>query len=719
VSITVVGFCFSVGQKGCVEMLFIKRKHISSFLRTTRCSRHTGKPPQLCPKTGELRGRFAKYPWLIWLFPIIGFVSLIWFLIRVVPKPSRAAYPCQRLAGPLAGGFTVWLTGLLFSTLAYRKARRFFHQSRYVLAGIFAAVAIIAIWFALSITADEAAKAWTPTEPPNTPMGTAKGIYPGRVIWLYEPDSTSWDGSTGSWWDDNNTDQAIVHRMVSTTIQTLTGQSNDPNAWDAFFRYFNQTHGFGDIGYQYGEKVAIKINMNQDSGGAWIPGDGMPSPHVIYSVLDQLINAAQVPGSAITIYDASRYIGDPIYNKVRNNPDLNFQQVRFVVNPSYAKSGRIGAIRDTSGTVYSSYPGCPDPDMPLCVTEAKYLINMALLRQHTLYAVTLCGKNHFGSVYCGGWTPSPLHSYGDRNRGMGTYNCLVDLIGSRYLGGKTMLYMIDGLYAAQNQSADVIRFESFGNDWCSSIFASQDPVAIDSVALDFLRNEPTNTQIIGSVDNYLHEAALADNPPSGTFYDPDHSGDVVRLSSLGTHEHWNNAGDRQYSRNLGTGNGIELLQASLPPGIDFSGDGKINFEDYSILAQYWSEDEPSVDIAPVPLRDGIVNFKDLSVLVGNWLTGTKIPPLPGPASNPEPVNGTSYVDINTDLSWTAGTDATSYDVYFGTSEPLSFMGNQTAATFEPGTLGEATMYYWRIDSVNGWGKTAGEVWMFFTSMPPP
>ena len=39
-------------------------------------------------------------------------------------------------------------------------------------------------------------------------------------------------------------------------------------------------------------------------------------------------------------------------------------------------------------------------------------------------------------------------------------------------------------------------------------------------------------------------------------YDPDNSGDYI--NSLGVHEHWNNATDKQYTRNLGTGNGIEL-----------------------------------------------------------------------------------------------------------------------------------------------------------------
>ncbi|MHC4546741.1 MAG: DUF362 domain-containing protein [Planctomycetota bacterium] len=587
--------------------------------------------------------------------------------------------------------------------MAYRKARQLLHQSRYVLAAVCAALAIAVVWLALSITADKPAKAWTPTEPPNIPLGIAKGIYPGRVVWLHEPKSTSWDGATGSWWDDNNTDQEIVHRMVSTTIQTLTGESNDPNAWDALFRHFNQSHGYGNISYAPGEKIAIKINMNQDFRQAWSSDGGMPSPHVIYSVLDQLINVADVPGSAITIYDASRYIGNPIYHKIRNNPDMNFQQIRFVVSPSYAQSGRIAATRSASGTIYASYPGCPDANTPQCVTEAKYMINMALLRQHTLYAVTLCAKNHFGSVYCeNNWSPSPLHWYGDRTRGMYTHNCLVDLIGSQHLGGKTMLYMIDGLYAAKDQGAEVIRFESFGDDWCSSIFASQDPVAIDSVAVDILRNEPTCNEVTGSVDNYLHEAALANDPYSGTFYDPDHSGDVQRLPSLGVHEHWNNAIDKQYTRNMGTGNGIELLQGSLLPDIDFSGNGKVNFEDFSILAQYWDGDESSVDVAPPPFGDDKINRKDLAVLIANWMTGTKIPPLPGPASNPSPADNAKGISTTTDLNWTAGSDAESYDVYFGTGNPPAF---QT--------------YYWRIDAVNSWGITEGTVWNFMSRSPGP
>jgi parallel beta-helix repeat protein len=494
----------------------------------------------------------------------VGLLSLIWFLIRVLPKPSRAIYPCQRVAAPLASGFVIWITGLIGSALAYRKARRFLHQSRYVVAGICVVVSVMAVWLSLSVTGEApATAAFTPSDPPNSPIGAAKGINPGRVVWVHEPGATSWDGSTGRWWDDDSTDQEAVDFMVSKVIQTLTGQTSDPNAWDALFRHFNQARGLGDAGYQAPEKIAIKINMNQEnsSGGNWSSGAGNPSPHVICSVLRHLIEGVGVPGSAITIYDASRYIGNPIYDKIRSDPNPDFLSVRFVVKSTLARNGRIGATGDAGNPLHTR---AGTARLPRCVTGAKYLINMALLRPHQLFGITLCAKNHFGSTYFPSrneWTPSPLHSHGGRDKSMNTYNCLVNLNGHRHLSGKTLLYMIDGLYPAVHQSGNVIKWLSFGDDWCSSIFASQDPVAIDSVGLDFLRNEPRCTDVTGNPENYLHEMAQADDPPSGIVYDPENDG--TRLASLGVHEHWNNPVEKKYSRNLGTGDGIELVVPSF------------------------------------------------------------------------------------------------------------------------------------------------------------
>ena len=151
-------------------------------------------------------------------------------------------------------------------------------------------------------------------------------------------------------------------------------------------------------------------------------------------------------------------------------------------------------------------------------------------------------------------------------------------MGCPNLGAKTILNIIDGLYGDRTNVGDVTKDRCgwtnlFGGQWSASYFMSLDPVAIDSVGLDFLRSEFGITlgysgaawSSLGAstnCDNYLHEAALANNPPSGTPYKPN----GVALGSLGVHEHWNNAVAKQYSRNLGTnGTGIELVTLQSAP----------------------------------------------------------------------------------------------------------------------------------------------------------
>ena len=55
------------------------------------------------------------------LFPLVGFLSLVWFLVRVMPKPSRASYPCQRAAAPFASSFVLWLLGMVGIVIFFIK----------------------------------------------------------------------------------------------------------------------------------------------------------------------------------------------------------------------------------------------------------------------------------------------------------------------------------------------------------------------------------------------------------------------------------------------------------------------------------------------------------------------------------------------------------------------------------------------------------------------
>ena len=143
---------------------------------------------------------------------------------------------------------------------------------------------------------------------------------------------------------------------------------------------------------------------------------------------------------------------------------------------------------------------------------------------------------------------------------------------------------------------------------------SQDIVAIESVLLDFLRSEGAIPA--GTADNYLHEAAQAGNPPSGTVYDPENDG--IPLKSLGVHEHWNNSTDKQYSRNLGIGEGIELIQILkyTPTAVEHS-NGDIT-DTFILFENYPNPFNPSTTI-----RYSLPTFADIRLNIYD-LKGEKV-----------------------------------------------------------------------------------------------
>ena len=498
-----------------------------------------------------------------WIFQLAGLAALIWFLVRVIQKPTRAFYPCQRAAFPMASAFVASLvSGLSASALVFRRI------------AIFAALlAVTGACLFLGqnpvVTAQIGTPqpgSWTPSDPPNSPIGNAKGIYPGRVTWIRDLRSTPWDGKTGRWWDDTNLNQEAVSGMLAKSVRSLAGARNETAAWDKLFRHYNKTHGRGDKGYAPGELIAVKINLNNTSNIGDVDNDKDASPAMIRALLQQLVQAAKVAQKQIVIYDASRVIPNRIYDPLHSE----FAEVRFMdrtgANGREAPEWVADAIQYTSPDVRLG------TSLPKAVVDATYLIDMALLKGHEISGVTLCAKNHFGTIQY----PSRGHAdvANEDMHPIGGYSAFVDLMGSPNLGGKTMLYILDGLYAAYTNVGRVTEKDRwknlFHNEWSASLFLSQDPVAIDSVGLDFLRAEwgfdlgfsgakafPKGS-IVNS-DNYMIEAARGSNVVLGA-YKPNGK----EIGSLGVHEHWNNAQDKKYSRNLKSyGKGIELFTVSL------------------------------------------------------------------------------------------------------------------------------------------------------------
>ncbi len=405
---------------------------------------------------------------------------------------------------------------------------------------------------------------------PLKPIGEAKGIYPGRVVWVHDTKVLKWNGpGDGHWFEDGHTDQQRADQMIARAVVSLTGEKSVRGAWDKLFRHFNRAKGAGDKGYERGEKILIKPNW---VGMIWREGAVDPetytlvkrqdymntSPQLIISLLRQLTGDVGVKPADITVSDTLAYLVNEYYGILHGA----FPEVEYA---DYA--GKFGRSKVQSSKVPFHLSCRPDGKkldfLPTCITEASYLINFATFKAHVATGVTLCGKNHFGSLVR--WPVE--QGYYDLHRNsfakeVKLYREQVDLMGHAHLGGKTVLYLIDGLFCGKHPIDPAPRKMSlppFNGDWPKSLFASQDPVAIDSVGYDFLWAEYEDLPRKTGVDDYLHEAALAHQPASTTFYDPDHPTPTKRLASLGVHEHWNNATDKKYSRNVGTGNGIELV----------------------------------------------------------------------------------------------------------------------------------------------------------------
>jgi uncharacterized protein (DUF362 family) len=81
----------------------------------------------------------------------IGFAALLWFIIRVFPKPSRASYPCQRAAFPIASAFVLWVVGAIFSNSIYKKAKIAFNRGNNSKAFVFVLLALFVFTFSIFV----------------------------------------------------------------------------------------------------------------------------------------------------------------------------------------------------------------------------------------------------------------------------------------------------------------------------------------------------------------------------------------------------------------------------------------------------------------------------------------------------------------------------------------------------------------------------------------
>ncbi len=388
---------------------------------------------------------------------------------------------------------------------------------------------------------------------PNTPLGEGRGIHPGRVVWVHDPGVAQWDGETGLWVEDRWNDQTKADRMVREAITSLTGYRSERKAWKALFTSFNENHDRGKRSYRPGEKITIKLNMNNvlthhDTI------DLNSSPFVTLALLKSLIIGGGVREEDVIVCEPSRAITDSIYDKCHRW----FPRVTFIDN--IGGDGREACTYYPDRILYSVDNGKLATGLARCIVDADYLINSALLKTHKGPGVTLTAKNWYGATDINiDWHKNAHSNFSaDKKHGKPGYKTFVDFIGHKDLGGKCMLFLIDGTYGSRDvngKPAPKWQKPPFNDDWCCSLIVSQDPVACDAVGLDLLVSEWPEFGSFNFCDEYLREAATLPHPESGTVYDPERDGTPL-THPLGLLEHCNNATERKYTK-------LELIYRKL------------------------------------------------------------------------------------------------------------------------------------------------------------
>jgi uncharacterized protein (DUF362 family) len=352
------------------------------------------------------------------------------------------------------------------------------------------------------------------------PAGTPKGIFPGRVAWVYNPNAAKWTG-TGNYWDAAVNPQAEYNKSFTAGIVALSGGKNDTDSWDKIFHWFNETHGRANTGYKAGDMVAIKINQNNSDAPAADHGNAMnTNPQTCVAIVTSLVNAG-VPQADIWIGDPSRAVTDNIFKPIHKA----FPDVKVV--DYFGNDGRV-----TTKSVDGVFPNSDVKNAEsTCFHDARYIINQPLLKGHVGTIITFGSKNFYG---INGIVPK-WQDNGNKHPGP---NALTAYMTNPNFGGKVVLWVMDAMYPSQELDGapyNGVKIAPFNGKQMSSFIMSLDGCAEECVSYDFWSAVSGRT---GGIE-YLTNAANA---------------------GAGVSDHWNNPEDKKYAKNLDPkANGIELV----------------------------------------------------------------------------------------------------------------------------------------------------------------
>ena len=278
------------------------------------------------------------------------------------------------------------------------------------------------------------------------------------------------DNSTISYYE---VDPDIVQNMVDAGIKRLTEIDNVGEAWKSVFP-----------GITRDKKISIKVNCiaRQDHLR------GLAShPEVAYSIVNGLklmnVEGSAFPEENITIWDRSEFeLERADYTINRGPAGVKCYGTRYEIS----QYGLIGGYDDS---VVYDIAGTEQYLSKILTQSTDYLINLSVLKNHTITGVTMSLKNHYGSC----WSPYWMHG------GLGE-DYITALNALSPIREKQVLCICDALFS-------IVSNGPMGPPQISTktLLFSRDTVALDTACSKMLRDNGCNTTQIAT---YIHRASL-------------------------------------------------------------------------------------------------------------------------------------------------------------------------------------------------------------------
>jgi hypothetical protein len=376
------------------------------------------------PKPASLRPRPDRASWGYRLgYVLVGLASLAWLGVRSGLRPSRLAYPCQRVAATQGLGFVAYVASAIASTRVYHLLRR-----RQGLRRAFLAVAGLALLAPLPggamqpirLSASLTLPAWTSPE-------AVSDVYAVTHVPL---PTVSLDGGTIP--EGSTPAEALHDRGVDALIDELAAQGRP------FYRTPHQPQGL--IGPD--DVVVLKVNNQWNCGTGTDRGRSHTNIDVIKGVIYRIVQHPQGFSGAVVVADNTQFAPGQFDCADDNNAQDTRQSHQDVVDAFVSQgypvcispwealrttfvdeydsgdveSGYVAVQEGTPGVDQLSYPkfevACGPDTYRISMRYGLWdgssydgarlkMINMPIVKRHSMAGATLAVKNYIGFLTTG------------------------------------------------------------------------------------------------------------------------------------------------------------------------------------------------------------------------------------------------------------------------------------------------------------------------------